>query len=302
MSERKNVLGRISDFDIRLLRVFATVVECGGFTAAEVPLGIGRSAISVHMSDLEARIGLTLCRRGRSGFALTEEGREVHRAALELFAALGTFRDGVNDLHAQLRGELDIGITDNLLSMPQMRVTEALARLKRSGPEVRINISMIPPNEVELGVLDGRLDVGVLPWIAPIGGLDYLSLYEERSNLYCASTHPLFGADDDQECDLLAYDAVAPSYAVSGEVRARYAGLNATASASDREGVAFLILTGCYIGFLPDHMAEPWVARGLLRSLAHLSPGFDTSFVAATRKGREPGRVLERFLSGLRAS
>ncbi|MEC8902149.1 MAG: LysR family transcriptional regulator, partial [Pseudomonadota bacterium] len=33
-------LGQMSDYEIRLIRIFKTVVECGGFTAAETTLGI----------------------------------------------------------------------------------------------------------------------------------------------------------------------------------------------------------------------------------------------------------------------
>ena len=85
-------LAQVSDFDIRLLRIFRSVVECGGFSAAETVLGIGRSAISQQMSDLEQRLGLRLCQRGRAGFSLTEEGREVYQSALQLLSALESFR------------------------------------------------------------------------------------------------------------------------------------------------------------------------------------------------------------------
>ena len=60
-------LGQMSDYEIRLIRIFKTVVECGGFTAAETTLGISRSAISQHMNDLEGRLGFSLCQRGRGG-------------------------------------------------------------------------------------------------------------------------------------------------------------------------------------------------------------------------------------------
>ncbi len=162
-TRRADPLAQVSDFDIRLLKLFRTVVDCGGFSAAESVLGIGRSAISQQMSDLEQRVGLRLCQRGRAGFALTEEGREVYQASQQLLSALETFRTEVNGLHRQLRGELNIGLTDNLVTVPHMRITHALARLKERGPEVRIQIRMIPPSEVEQGVLDGRLHVGVVP-------------------------------------------------------------------------------------------------------------------------------------------
>ena len=60
-------LGQLSDMDIRLLRVFKSVVECGGMAAAELELNIGTSTISRHIKDLETRLGLTVCRRGRAG-------------------------------------------------------------------------------------------------------------------------------------------------------------------------------------------------------------------------------------------
>ncbi len=75
MARRREVLsGQLSDTDLRLLKIYRKVVECGGFSAAEIALQISRAAISMAMNDLETRLGLRLCQRGRGGFALTEEG------------------------------------------------------------------------------------------------------------------------------------------------------------------------------------------------------------------------------------
>ncbi|MDP2244361.1 LysR family transcriptional regulator [Pseudomonas sp.] len=305
MSTRRPApLAQVSDFDIRLLKLFRSVAECGGFSAAESVLGIGRSAISQQMSDLEQRLGLRLCQRGRAGFALTEEGREVYQSTQQLLAALESFRTEVNGLHQHLRGELNIGLTDNLVTVPHMRITNALARLKERGPDVRIHIRMTPPSEVEQGVLDGRLHIGVVPQAGALSGLDYQTLYDERSLLYCAVGHPLFYVDDQQLEDprLNDQDAIAPTFRLPPEVQSHYQVLNCTASASDREGMAFLILTGRFIGYLPDHYAAAWVQQGRLRALKADSRFYDVSLAAVTRKGRRPHLVLESFLEGLAAS
>ncbi|MBD9485582.1 LysR family transcriptional regulator [Pseudomonas sp. PDM14] len=300
-TRRSEPLAQVSDFEIRLLRLFRSVVECGGFSAAEAVLGIGRSAISQQMSDLEQRLGLRLCQRGRAGFALTEEGREVYQSTLQLLGALESFRGEVNGLHQQLRGELHIGLTDNLVTVPHMRITHALARLKERGPDVRIQIRMTPPSEVEQGVLDGSLHVGVVPQSHTLSGLEYQPLYEERSLLYCAVGHPLFYVDDQQlsESRLNAQDAIAPTFRLPPEIQAQYQVLNCTASASDREGMAFLLLTGRYIGYLPDHYAQQWVQQGRLRVLKPASRFYDLNMAAVTRKGRRPQLVLESFLEAL---
>lgn len=303
-SRRPEPLAQVSDFDIRLLRIFRSVVECGGFSAAESVLGIGRSAISQQMSDLEQRLGLRLCQRGRAGFALTEEGREVYQSSMQLLAALESFRTEVNGLHQHLRGELNIGLTDNLVTLPHMRITHALSRLKERGPDVVINIRMTPPSEVEQGVLDGRVHVGVVPHTVALSGLEYQPLYSERSLLYCAVGHPLFYADDAQLSDerLSQQDAIAPTFRLPADIQAQYQVLNCSASASDREGMAFLILTGRYIGYLPDHYASFWVQQGRLRALKPASRFYDLSLASVTRKGRRPHLVLESFLEALAAT
>ena len=257
-------LSQMSDYEIRLIRIFKTVVECGGFTAAETTLGISRSAISQHMNDLEGRLGFSLCQRGRSGFSLTEEGKEIYQAGLTLLTALETFKSDVNALHQTIKGELNIGITDNLVTLPAMHVTNALAELSAPEHEVTLHIHMEPSDAVIRGVMDGHLHVGVVPAVNLPTSLETRHLYDEPSYLYCAAGHPLFAEHDDtlSVADIAQHAAISPRYPLPVEARQAHDALTLRASASDREGAAFLILTGRFIGFLPEHVAEQWVSAG----------------------------------------
>lgn len=300
MPPRKEPLsGQLSDADLRLLRIYKMVVECGGFSAAEVDLNISRAAISIAINDLETRLSMRLCQRGRSGFALTDEGKEVYESSLQLLAAVEGFRTRVNSLHEWLKGELNIGITDNLVTMPEMYITDALSALKERGPDVRINIRMKPPREIELAVMDGRLHTGVVPALETLSGLHYRSLYEESSQLYCASNHPLFAVEDVEQDELGRWDAVIPAYPQVPEIKLKHEPLKAAASATDREGVAFLILSGRYMGYLPTHYAQRWVQEKRMRALKPESCRYITRYSAITRKGGPPNRVLEAYLEEL---
>ncbi|MDH0705395.1 LysR family transcriptional regulator [Pseudomonas sp. GD03862] len=297
---KKTPLHQVSDFDLRLLRVFKTVAECGSFSGAESALGITRSAISLHMGDLEKRLGMRLCQRGRAGFALTDEGREVLRASETVLVAIEGFRSEVNQMHQQLRGDLNVAIVNNLVTQPKMRITHALKAVRAEGSGVRINLSMSTPGEIERGLLDGHLHVGAVPLISPLSGLDYSLLYEERSNLYCSHEHPLFAhAASVTDEQLAQADAVVPTYRMTAEAIGLHQLLNFGASATDREGIAFLILTGSYIGFLPDHYAATWVEKGIMAALDPNRLYFDAKLAIATRKGRRPNMILERFLNEL---
>ena len=299
--KKKQFTGQLSDIDLRMLRIFRTVVECGGFSAAEVELNISRAAISIAMSDLEQRLGFRLCQRGRSGFSMTEEGEKIYNYTLQLLSSIEDFKTQINTLHTQLIGELNIGITDNMVTVPQMKITRALSNLKQRGPDVVINIRMIPPNEIESALLDGRLHAGVVPDLRKLPGLNYYPLYKEKSLLYCSQEHPLFHHDEQEISDeeLADFDAVVPAYAQSAENKQWQTKLNTSATSTDREGIAFLILSGQFIGFLPTHFASRWVSEGKLKAIYPDKHFYYTHFTAITRKGARPNLILDAFMEEL---
>src|ERR1035437_8234620 len=131
----RSVLGRLSDMDIRLLRVFKSVAECGGMAAAELELNIGPSTVSRHIKDRETRLGLTLCRRGRAGFALTAEGAQIYAETLRLLAGVDAFRSRVDEIHQGMGGELHIAVFDKTASNPAAHIDSARSEERRVGKE-----------------------------------------------------------------------------------------------------------------------------------------------------------------------
>ncbi|MFW1801066.1 LysR family transcriptional regulator [Acinetobacter nematophilus] len=294
-------LNQVTDFDIKLLKIFKTVCDCHSFTAAESILGISRSAISLHMSDLENRLGIRLCQRGRAGFALTDEGREVLQYIEMLTASIEDFRAKINQMHNQLKGEFNIGIINNLVTMQSAYITKSLAQLAEENSEVVINISMSTLSDIECRVLDNRLHAGAIPLVSPLSGLDYFHLYQENSFLYCGENHPLFEHQGKiNPKDLKQWNTVLPNYAISPEAMKLHQLLNCSATASDREGIAFLILTGKFIGFLPDHYARKWVVDGFMKPIMQNVMHYSTPICLITHKSKNYNIILKTFMDILK--
>ena len=303
MKKNKTLLPRqLGDAHIRLLRIYKVVIESGGFAAAEVELNISRPAISLAITELESLLNMKLCHRGRSGFSITEQGEEVYQSALQLLGSIENFRAQMNAINTDLVGELNIGITDNLVTSEQMLITASLSALKHRAPDVIINIRMIPPNDIEAAVLNGKLHIGVVPELRTLPGLNYLPLYKEQSLLYCGEQHALFKQELDAISDkaLAQYDAVVPSYPQSTEIKQQQKKLHATASSTDREGIAFLILTGRFIGFLPTHFAHRWLAQDKMRTIEAHRRCFYTNFSAITSKGARSHLILDAYMEELK--
>jgi len=290
-------LNQVTDFDIKLLKIFKIICDCGSFTSAESLLGISRSAISLHMSDLEKRLGIRLCQRGRAGFALTEEGKEVLEYIEVLFSSIEDFRTKVNQMHNRLKGDFNIGLINNLVTMPSAYITNSLAQLAQENPEVLINISMSTLSDIECRVMDNRLHAGAIPLVSPLSGLDYFNLYTEKSYLYCGKNHPLFNEVQTVTRESLRqWQAILPNYAMTQEAIELHQLLNCSATASDREGSAFLILSGGFLGFLPNHYAQKWVENGDMCGILKDTLHYSTQICLITQKGKKQNIILRNFL------
>ncbi len=103
---------RVSDADLRLLRIFSTVAESRGFAAAQAALNLSAPSISGYITALEQRLGVRLCSRGRAGFALTDKGAVIYREAQRLFGAMDEFVSHAGAVKGRTTGTLRIGLVD----------------------------------------------------------------------------------------------------------------------------------------------------------------------------------------------
>lgn len=292
------MLGQVSDIDIRLLRVYRAVVESGGVSAAELELNIGRSTISRHLKDLEVRLGVVLCHRGRSGFALTTEGTQIYRAAQKVLTSLSDFRTEVHGIHQRLSGDLTLCLFDKTLTNPQAQVHVAIGRMRHMAPRVGLEVFVEPTNEVERGVLDGRYSIGIIPTFRRSNSCEYTYLFSETMVLYCGHLHPLFDVPAKNLSDeaLRNADFVGLGFHSQNMETGHELGLRRSATAYDQEGVATCIISGAFTGFLPTHYAAEFVARGQMRALVPERYTYQCHFDAIIRRSPRPTRLQQTFM------
>ena len=295
-------LGRVSDVDIRLLRVFRAVVACGGVSAAELELNIGRSTISRHLTDLELRLGVKLCDRGPAGFALTAEGEQVLEASSRLMSAINSFQSDIDEVHERLTGHLSLALFDKTLTNPEAQLPRAIEMFDEMAPEVTLEIHAEPSSAIESGVLTGRFNLGIIPTHRQSNSLRYQPLYSEQMYLYCGERHPLFSRADEtiarrdvRTCKYAGIGFHSPNMIVSHGLK-----LERSADVYDEEALAALILSGRYIGFLPDHYVERFVERGAMRRVRPSVYHYQSDHAAIARLSPKPPRLVVEFLDCLR--
>lgn len=292
---RTNLIPKpVTEYDLRLLRIFKSVVENGGFAAAENELGITRSTISVHMGNLEGRIKLKLCLRGRGGFTLTEAGQAVYHACTDLFDSLNDFSLLVRSLGSELSGELVILCADQLDRDKQKRLAKVIELIHQQAPKLQLVLDGDSIQNIERLLLKDKAHVGLLPNYKPVDGLAYSQVFSEPMYLCCATGHPLFDIQDSQidEPLLASYSAIHPGLDVDQAGRAQLHKLKLEAKAYQFDTRKTLILSGVYIGYLPLSYVEQDVSQGDIRLICAQRCHYDFSLSLASKKApREQAKI-----------
>ena len=300
MSAKNYSLGQVGDYEIKQLKVFKTVVDCGGFSAAETSLNIGRSTISLHISNLEARLNLVLCKRGRGGFSLTEEGVIIYEMTEKLLESLDAFRTTVNNLNASLTGKLRLALSDKVSLDPRSHFPELIQRFVSEAPEVSITTNVASMSNIERMILNDEADIGFIPYHRKLDGLDYVHLYSDDCYLYCGKHHPLAtlsAAEQAEQADIYpaTHAGLKPHEAVSEQI----SHMNLTAISYFYDSRLALILSGQYIGFLPEQYAQPYVEKGDIVAVAPASKSYTLGVAVICKKTSQPNKPRELFLKVL---
>lgn len=296
------MLNTLSDLDLRLIRVFMAVVEAGGVSAAQASLNVSQSTISNQLAALETRLGYRLCERGRAGFALTARGERFLAACRELLDAVESFCAGSRRLENKLVGQLRVGVVGHTTLRGSERLSDAIRRFRQRNEEVELIITMLPPGMLEEALINGQLHLGIGYFWHRSANLDYRLLLRERQLAYCAAGHPLFA--EAGAVGLAAaerYDWAWRTYPLPA-IGLPYERWRVTARADNMEAMAALVLSGCHLGFLPEHFARPLAAEGLLRPLNETLLCYQPEIHLVTRKGAAGRDSIAAFIDDLTAA
>ena len=83
--------------ELEQLRVFTALCEAGGFSAAARRLYKSHSSVSRAVSALERELGVRLCERDMTHFALTPAGERLYAGARELLGAAAALEERVKE-------------------------------------------------------------------------------------------------------------------------------------------------------------------------------------------------------------
>lgn len=119
------------------MEAFATVVDQGGFTDAAKKMGISKSAVSKHVSSLEARLGARLLNRTTRRVSPTEIGLAYYDRARRVLNDAGEADALVTAMQSAPSGTLRVSIATDF---GVNHVSPILGRFLHQYPDVTVNM------------------------------------------------------------------------------------------------------------------------------------------------------------------
>ena len=273
-----------SPTDLRLLRIFQAVVRHEGFAAAQDELGLSPGTISNHISHLEARFGVRLCERGRKGFSMTPDGVRIREAAENLLRSVENFTGIVGSVRGELTGTVHLGTVDAMHTNHEAPLHQAIARFAEAAPKVILHVEIASPQDLLQRLLDGRYGVILTPIEEAHPSIMARPLFREEQRLYCGRNHPLFErAGSVTAAAVREHPYVGRTY-MKGSALTRDEAFDHRAMTSHMEAIVILIMSGRFLGYLPDHFARSFVEAGDMKSLLNADLDYFDTFHMALRK------------------
>lgn len=135
--------------------VFRAVVEAGSFTGAANVLNQAREAVSFHVKQLEAELGVTLLTRTTRRVELTEAGERFYERCLRVLAEAEEAIDDARAEHGGMQGSLRVTST---VEYALRIVAPALSEFMSAHPALRVRLET---HTSQADLVRDRFDVAI---------------------------------------------------------------------------------------------------------------------------------------------
>nr|WP_175801744.1 LysR family transcriptional regulator [Burkholderia anthina] len=151
------------------LRTLVAIADQGSFVAAAQLLHLAPPTVSLHVAELESRIGAPLLSRTRGNVRPSTIGEVLVERARRLLAEVESTLDDVQRQVQGLTGRVRLGASTGAIAhlLPQ-----AVARLREQHPDIDVQIAVLTSSDTLARIAQGTLDVGLVALPQPaVAGL-----------------------------------------------------------------------------------------------------------------------------------
>jgi molybdate transport repressor ModE-like protein len=147
------------ELNLDRLRTLLAVADLGSFAAAAKALHLAPPTVTLHVAQLEERLGARLLHRAPGGVTATSAGELLTARARRLLAEADDLLQTVQRQIASRGGRVRLGASTGALAHLLPRALEALAARH---PQIDVQVAVLTSEEALARLAAGSLDIGIV--------------------------------------------------------------------------------------------------------------------------------------------
>jgi len=147
------------ELNLDRLRTLLAVADLGSFAAAAKALHLAPPTVTLHVAQLESRLGARLLHRAPAGVTATSAGALLIEKSRRLLAEADELLQAVRRQVAARGGRVRLGASTGALAHLLPRALETLAARH---PEIDVQVAVLTSEEALARLAAGRLDIGIV--------------------------------------------------------------------------------------------------------------------------------------------
>lgn len=141
------------------LRTLVAIADLGSFAEAARVLNLAPPTVSLHIADLEARVGATLLSRTRGQVQPSVIGQTLVERARRLLADAEQALEDVQRQVLGLAGRVRVGASTGVIAQ---LIPHALEVLEQDHPDIDVQVAVLTSQQTLQKLADGSLDIGLV--------------------------------------------------------------------------------------------------------------------------------------------
>ncbi len=255
--------------DTHLLRSFLHVAELGNLSRASERLHLSQPALSRQIKQLESGLGVALFARTGRGVRLTQAGAILAAKARPILLQLDGLASEVSASAQEVTGNVRLAVPP---SFGVGLTIDILESYRARYPKVHVEVSVALSGAVQDGLLEDRLDVGVLYPPMRSRSLESETLWTEQLDLVGAPG--LFSSVPISFAQALSYPLLLPSrphglrLVVEGYAAQHGGALQVELEVNSLRMLVEMLHRGLGVAFLPRRAVSAELEAGLVSAVS----------------------------------
>jgi DNA-binding transcriptional LysR family regulator len=137
---------------------FVRVATAGSFSAAAKQLGMSRALVSLHVTDLEKRLGVRLLNRTTRSLTLTDAGANYFEYCQRMLAEMNEQESSITQLQKEPRGSLKVAAPK---SFGTLYLSDAVVSFSARYPNIQLSLILEDYSFRAYDFVEQGLDVAV---------------------------------------------------------------------------------------------------------------------------------------------